>query len=221
MFKELIDIYLRKKKNVAERTGNVTSEAVVETEKVEFDINVSKGENKSMITVSDYITISDFVERMHEMNEDELSEQLVNAFLWNGRKQKVNKGTYYVIEHNGYLYNVFLGEESVGIDERIKVGEETHERIISLGYDGNYDYTNFKHDKFGSTFYTMYYSKKGFPIPALELSREVAYEEISAVLSNIELVPGIDAIVDVNRFRTSILDNMVPSGDEICTLNKK
>lgn len=210
MFKELIDKFFRKKKYVEERTKVIFPETDEVEEKIEFDINVSKAENIFMITVSDYITISDFVERMHVMNEDEVSEQLANAFLWNSGKQMVNKGTYYVIMHNGYLYNVFFGEECMGIDERIKVGENTHERIISLGHNGDYSYTSFKHDKVGSTFYTMYYSKKGFPIPSLELSKEEAYQEISEVLSNIELVPGIEGIVDINQFRNTILDDLGP-----------
>ncbi len=215
MFKELINKYLRKKKYVEERTRVVVPEPVIEEEKVEFDINVSKDENIFMITVSHYITISDFVERMHEIDADDLSEQLGNALLWNGSLQKVNKGTYYVIIHNGYLYNVFLGEDNIGIDERIKVGENTHEKIISLKHDGDYNYTSFKHDKVGSTFYTMYYSKSGFPIPILELTREEAYQEISEVLSNIELVPGIEEVVDVNQFRNAVLDDLVPSGSEL------
>lgn len=206
MLKELIDKYFRKKKKLEDKGVQVIDD------KQKFDISISRSKNIFTIEVSDYISIIDYVDRMKEIDQFNLLDLLGNALLWNGSKQKVNKGCYYVIMHDGYLYNLFIGEDSMGIDERVKVGENTHERIVSLKDEGDYNFTSFKHDKVGSTFYTMYYSKKGFPIPALELSRDAAYQEISEVLSNVELVPGIEDILDISKFRTDILDDLVPNG---------
>lgn len=208
MFKELIDKYLRRKKVVEEKIQPVEEKQV-------FDISISRCNNVFMVDVSDYVTIGDYVERMHEIDNYNLLDLIGNAVLWNSKRQRVNKGTYYVIMHDGYLYNILLGEEETIIDERIKVDDHTVEKHIDLHKNGDYNFTHFKHDKVGSTYYTMYYSKKGFPIKNFELSKEDAYELISDLLSRFELVPSSDNILDVNMFRDNVLDDLVPKSDGV------
>lgn len=208
MFKELIDKYLRRKKVVEEKIQPVE-------EKQLFDISISRCNNVFIVDVSDYVTIGDYVERMHEIDNYNLLDLIGNAVLWNSKRQRVNKGTYYVIMHDGYLYNILLGEEETIIDERIKVDDHTVEKHIDLHKNGDYNFTHFKHDKVGSTYYTMYYSKKGFPIKNFELSKEDAYELISDLLSRFELVPSSDNILDVNMFRDNVLDDLVPKSDGV------
>lgn len=205
MLRELIEKYLKKKKRVQE----VSTQPV--EEKQEFDINISRCNNIYMIDVSDYITIGDYVERMHEIDKYNLLELLGNAVLWNGRRQKVNKGSYFVIMHDGYLYNILLGDEETIIDERVKVDDHTVEKHITLHNDGDYNYTHFKHDKVGSTYYTMYYSKDGFPIKNFELTKEAAYDGIDGLLNRFELIPGSSDILDTNIFRKKVLDDLMPS----------
>lgn len=208
MLKELIDKYLRRKKVVEEKIQPVEEKQV-------FDISISRCNNVFIVDVSDYVTIGDYVERMHEIDNYNLLDLIGNAILWNSKRQRVNKGTYYVIMHDGYLYNILLGEEETIIDERIKVDDHTVEKHIDLHKNGDYNFTHFKHDKVGSTYYTMYYSKKGFPIKNFELSKEDAYELISDLLSRFELVPSSDNILDVNMFRDNVLDDLVPKSDGV------
>lgn len=208
MLKELIDKYLRRKKVVEEKIQPVEEKQV-------FDISISRCNNVFMVDVSDYVTIGDYVERMHEIDNCNLLDLIGNAVLWNSKRQRVNKGTYYVIMHDGYLYNILLGEEETIIDERIKVDDHTVEKHIDLHKNGDYNFTHFKHDKVGSTYYTMYYSKKGFPIKNFELSKEDAYKLISDLLSRFELVPSSDNILDVNMFRENVLDDLVPKSDGV------
>ena len=208
MFKELIDKYLRRKKVVEEKIQPVEEKQV-------FDISISRCNNVFIVDVSDYVTIGDYVERMHEIDNCNLLDLIGNAVLWNSKRQRVNKGTYYVIMHDGYLYNILLGEEETIIDERIKVDDHTVEKHIDLHKNGDYNFTHFKHDKVGSTYYTMYYSKKGFPIKNFELSKEDAYKLISDLLSRFELVPSSDNILDVNMFRENVLDDLVPKSDGV------
>ena len=208
MLKELIDKYLRRKKVVEEKIQPVEEKQV-------FDISISRCNNVFIVDVSDYVTIGDYVERMHEIDNYNLLDLIGNAILWNSKRQRVNKGTYYVIMHDGYLYNILLGEEETIIDERIKVDDHTVEKHVNLHINGEYNYTHFKHDKVGSTYYTMYYSKKGFPIKNFELSKEDAYELISDLLSRFELVPSSDNILDVNMFRDNVLDDLVPKSDGV------
>ena len=205
MLRVLIEKYLKKKK----RVQKVSTQPV--EEKQEFDINISRCNNIYMVDVSDYITIGDYVERMHEMDKYNLLELLGNAVLWNGRRQKVNKGSYFVIMHDGYLYNILLGDEETIIDERVKVDDHTVEKHITLHNDGDYNYTHFKHDKVGSTYYTMYYSKDGFPIKNFELTKEAAHDGISGLLSRFELIPGSNDILDIDMFRKNVLDDLIPS----------
>ena len=205
MLRVLIEKYLKKKKRVQE----VSTQPV--EEKQEFDINISRCNNIYMVDVSDYITIGDYVERMHEIDKYNLLELLGNAVLWNGRRQKVNKGSYFVIMHDGYLYNILLGDEETIIDERVKVDDHTVEKHITLHNDGDYNYTHFKHDKVGSTYYTMYYSKDGFPIKNFELTKEAAHDGISGLLSRFELIPGSNVILDIVMFRKNVLDDLIPS----------
>lgn len=204
MLKEFIEKYLRRKKEVKQEVIQPVEE------KKEFDISISRSNNIFMVEVSDYISIIDYVERMKDIDHFNLLDLICNAVIWNGKRQQVNKGTYYVTINDGYLYNVFIGEDEIAIDERVKVDDHTEQRHISLHSD-DYNYSSFRHDKVGSTYYTMYYSKKGFPIKNFELSEEDAYEEINGVLSNIELIPGICDIVDVKQFRTKVLEDLVPS----------
>lgn len=208
MFKELIDKYLRRKKVVEEKIQPIEEKQV-------FDVSISRCNNVFIVDVSDYVTIGDYVERMREIDNYNLLDLIGNAVLWNSKRQRVNKGTYYVIMHDGYLYNILLGEEETIIDERIKVDDHTVEKHIDLHKNGDYNFTHFKHDKVGSTYYTMYYSKKGFPIKNFELSKEDAYELISDLLSRFELVPSSDNILDVNMFRDNVLDDLVPKSDGV------
>lgn len=208
MLKELIDKYLRRKKVVEEKIQPVEEKQV-------FDISISRCNNVFIVDVSDYVTIGDYVERMHEIDNYNLLDLIGNAVLWNSKRQRVNKGTYYVIMHDGYLYNILLGEEETIIDERVKVDDHTVEKHIDLHKNGDYNFTHFKHDKVGSTYYTMYYSKKGFPIKNFELSKEDAYKLISDLLSRFELVPSSDNILDVNMFRENVLDDLVPKSDGV------
>ena len=205
MFKELIAKYSKRKKGVEMLT--IQS---VEDEKL-FDINITRYDNLFKVEVSDYISIIDYVERMKEIDQFNLLDLICNGVLWNSKSQQVNKGTYYVVINDGFLYNVFVGENKIIIDERVKVGDHTEQRHIISHENGDYNYTHFKHDEIGSTYYTMYYSNKGFPIKAFELSKEDAYSGVQELLSNIELIPNMDSIIDVNRLRDKILEDLIPS----------
>ena len=63
----------------------------------------------------------------------------------------------------------------------------------------------------GSTYYTMYYSKDGFPIKNFELTKEAAHDGISGLLSRFELIPGSNDILDIDMFRKNVLDDLIPS----------
>lgn len=69
--------------------------------------------------ISDYITITDYVERMRQIDNLGLEKMVFNHVLWNSNKQKVNKGTYYVINTLNGIYNILINDELLIINERI------------------------------------------------------------------------------------------------------
>ena len=177
-----------------------------------------KNNNIYKIEISDYISIIDFVDKRNSSDEYKVLDLLCNGVLWNGRKQKVNKGTYYVINASNRLYNILFTDEIIDIDERIELelDEQTQkeniiqERIITFnGNKDEYHYFSAKHDKTEGTYYTKYYSKdKTYSLGRLELTEEEAYEEIDSVISNLEAINGITNILDIELLKEHILKDL-------------
>ena len=65
------------------------------------DILISRQENYDKVTVADYYTINEYIEKMKEIDKWNIEEQLNTSVVWNSERQKVNKGTYYVFGKNG------------------------------------------------------------------------------------------------------------------------
>ncbi len=184
----------------------------------EIDIKVSKQGNISKIEISDYISITEFVDKMNSGDEYRILDLLCNGVLWNSRKQKVNKGIYYVINSSNYLYNILFTDETIEIDERIRIqlDEQTQkdniiqERIITFKFNKDeYNYFSAKHDKTGDTYYTRYYSKdEEKKFGKLELTKEEAFEEIKSVIYNLENIKGIETILDIELLKEHILNDL-------------
>ena len=199
VFKQLIYRLNLKKKQL--KSSTVYDE--VQSEKTNVNIVVSKDDNVIKMEISDYISISDYIEKVKFHG---ILEKISNTVLWNGSKQLVNKGIYYIITHNSRLYNIWINGQELRIDERTKVNEVIEEKIIF--YNNNthdYRYTSFKHEQDGNTFFTKYYYKGGTPI--LELSRDEAYNDIYSIIGNLETIKDIENIISVDLLRRHILDD--------------
>lgn len=208
---ELINKLKKMKKQLLEQ--KITNEPTIqEPQEPEVDIVIMQINNFYKIEISDYISIGDYENKMKLndlINGYDLYHSVSISVLWNGREQKVNKGIYYVIKENNSLYNIRIGEHELKIDERIKIDDITKERIIYFDtYNKKYQFTSFKHNKFGSTFYTKYYHTNGFKAGNLELSPEETYDEVNSVLANLEMINGIENIIDINLFRNNVLDDL-------------
>lgn len=218
MFKKLIDKLKIKKEQLQEYATNIED---VENKPVEeqndFEIIISSENNISKIVISDYISMSDYIEKMKSSEEFQVLEHICNCVLWNSSQQKVNKGTYYVISNANRLYNIFFTDKKLEIDERTKVeldeqtGQEIiEEKVITFYPQTNeYHYYGAKHDKTGDTFYTRYYNKnRSFSMGTLDLSTEETYAEISSVIYNLERLEGIESIIDIEQLKNQILDDL-------------
>ena len=218
MFKELIDKLKAKKKQLQNyRIENNTMEAKrVEQNKSHITISV---QNKIFkIEINDYISMEDYEKIMKSSEEYHILELLCNCVLWNSNKQRVNKGTYYVIIVDNRIYNILFTGDKIKIDERTKIqldeqtqkGNITQERAITLNINKNeYRYYSAKHDKTGNTFYIKFYNKNRlYSLGKLDLNKEEAYEEINSVIHNLENIEGIKNILNIPFLKTNILEDL-------------
>lgn len=219
MFRELINQLKTKKKELQNyATTNETTESKPIEKQSDFEITISNENNIFKIEISDYISIGDYVKKMESNDEFHILNLLCNCVIWNGRKQKINKGTYYVISIGNRLYNILFTDEELMIDERTKIefDEQTQkeniieERVISLNINKNeYHYFEAKHDKIGDTFYTRYYNKNRlFSMGILDLSLQETYDEISSVIYNLESINAIENIIDIDFLKKQVLEDL-------------
>lgn len=218
MFKELIDKLRAKKRQLQNyRIENNTIETrMIEQNKSPITISV---QNKiSKIEINDYISMEDYEKLMKSSEEYHILELLCNCVLWNSNKQRVNKGTYYVIIVDNRIYNILFTSDKIKIDERTKIqldeqtqkGIITQERAITLNINKKeYRYYSAKHDKTGNTFYIKYYNKNRlYSLGTLDLNKEEAYEEINSVIHNLENIEGIKNILDIPFLKANILEDL-------------
>jgi len=219
MLRELIDKLKSKKQQLQkhEASNDVIETKQIEEEK-EIDIKVSKQGNIYKIEISDYISIIDFVDKKNSSDEYKVLDLLCNYVLWNGSKQKVNKGIYYVINTSNCLYNILFTDDTIDIEERIKIelDEQTQkeniiqDRAITFKFNkGQYNYFSAKHESNGNTYYTKYYNKnRAFKFGNLELTEEETYEEVKSVICNLENIKEIGTILDVEILKDNILEDL-------------
>lgn len=219
MLKELIDKLKAKKQQLNKLdTHNKNIENKVNEKEKLFDITITKQDNIYKLEISDFISAIDYMDRMKKIDEYGLLNILGNSVLWNSNKQKINKGTYFIIQTDNELYNILITNENIEIDERIKkeldeeTGKEsiTAEKNLALNInDCEYRYCSFRHDKTGSTYHTRYYNKnRAYSLGALDLSIEESFEEINILINNLEKIEGIKNIIDINLIKKYVLDDI-------------
>lgn len=196
MFERLIN-KLKSKKYQLQKT-NISNDTP-EEQKPSFDILLSQQDKFFKMEISDYISLVDFTERMKEIDTFGIESMISNSVIWNSGKQRVNKGTYYIIVVDNRLYNILISEDGLIIVERTRIDQITEERIIRLE-NNEYWCTFFKHDATGNTFYTRYYNTCGFSLGALNLTTEETIETFKPVIDNLKSISGIENIIDLNVF---------------------
>jgi len=215
MIKDLI-YRLKKRKD---KLTNISSNNEILNEKSNFDINITNENEFLKIEISDCVLLLDFDDKVKSSEEYNVLDLLCNSVLWNSKKQKVNKGTYYVIKVDNRLYNFLFTDEELVIDERInkELDEETgkenivQESVIRFNINKNkYHYYNAKHESNGNTYYTKYYNKfREYSLGTLDLSEEEAYEKIKNIISNLEEITEINKIINIDLLKKYILDDII------------
>lgn len=220
MIREIINKLNRKKQQL---NNYQVENNVVEMKPIqkEIDIKISKQDNIYKIEISDYISIIDFINKKNSNDEFKILDLLCNYVLWNGRKQKVNKGIYYIIKLDNCIYNILFTDGIIDIDERIQkeIDEQTQkenitqERVITFDINKDeYHYFSAKHESDGNTYYTKFYDKdERNSFGSLDLIKEEAYEEMESVISNLESIIGIENIIDIQFLKENILKDLSTS----------
>lgn len=205
MIKELIGNLISKKKKLHDITVN--NDAI--EEKPIFNIDITKENNIFKIKVSDYISITDYTERMKLVDSYNLVNLISNSVLWNSNKRLINKGIYYILMSNDKLYNILICGDELTIDERIKKDAVTEERIINFNKSNNdYKYCSSKNDKTGSNCYLKFYSKNDDVAEGLRLSHDETFKDIYSIISNLEKIQEIYNIFDIYILKDYVLKDL-------------
>lgn len=164
----------------------------------DIDILISRQEDYDKVMVADYYTINQYVEKMREIDQYGIENMLNNSVVWNSGKQRVNKGNYFVFRHNNNLYNILVNDEQIRIDERIPIGEETLNRVITFYSNQEYQYFRCIHDKNGSSRACRYY-KPNDDSPMHELPKEEFLQDFNSTMNSLKTFKAIDEIVDMAK----------------------
>lgn len=229
MLKELIDKLKRRKEKIETLTSQ--KEDIIKEkdtfEETKNNINITQEGNIYKIEFSDYISFEDF-DKLIKLNTDyNILDLICLTVSWNSNEKKANKGIYYVISFDNYLYNIFINNNKVIIDERKKIDFDeivqkeniTRERVITYYFNENtYHYYCAKHDSNRDTYSSKYYNKnRKYSMGALDLSDDEAYKEISSVISNLENIEDIENIIDLDLLKNCVLNDI---GEDSIQLKK-
>ena len=169
--------------------------------------------------LSNDLTMEEYAEIVCAVDQYAITDMISNSLLWDNKKQKINKGSYYVLSANGILYNVYVDEFDVVIDVRTKEGNITAESVINYNLINNkYSLHTFENDEKGSTSNVRYYENSGIRMIANKISRDEAYKIINDILINLVGL-NIDRL-DMDSIKDSILTDMNNSRSHIKALKK-
>jgi len=169
-----------------------------------INIIISNEKNYTKIIINNYITFSEYKNQIGELD-------LINGnVLLNGKLQKVNKGTFYIISIDNKKYTILINNNELRIDEIAEKENITEEKILILNIiDNDYNYTIIKSEKNNHKTYRRYYSKNGFVINigTSELTRKEALEGINALIDNIEKSEILTQIIDINLLKEVMMND--------------
>lgn len=210
MIRDFIDDLKRKRQRLVEFGS---SKDFYEDEKQGVDIIIDKHKNFFRMQISDYVNICEYSNKTDKEDIYGMSKKISMSVLWNSGKQKINKGTFFVFVDGDAIYNFWVNGNEIRIDERIKLEEESQERILRFNLDTNeYGFTFFKHDIFGSTFYTKYYHSKGIDMGKLAFSKKEFADEVKLFLERISSVENVFEIIKLRLISERLFNDLGPDG---------
>ena len=198
-------------KDIVDEKTSTTETAL----KKDINIVVSEQNNIHKIEISDFISLWDYEEIKNSSSKYKALDKLCSFVLWNSSRQKVNKGTYYIINKDNILYNILFTDKEIIIDERTTKELDDYERYVifsSLGVEQNGENRYFIQDRcleFNPSENMKYYSKdKKSTLETSRLKDDDAYDEINSIISNLEEIDEVKTILDINLLKDHILNGI-------------
>lgn len=201
-------IIKKQQEEVVEETYRVAPP--FEEEEEEFTITTSKEDNIFKVEISNYIQIMNYEKIFKEDDPYNLYDSISNNILWNGKKQRVNKGIYFVIYENNRIYNILYQDATIKIDERTRY-ENGHTDEKILKYDPQkptYKYCILKHDETGSTYLTKFYDKEKIDMKFFRYPYEDANRDITDLIANLQTIPNMNRVVNINMLIDGVVKDM-------------
>lgn len=166
-------------------------------------IIVTEKDNVKLVSIGDYLSPAEFCAETKKVNCS--FKDLAFSVIWDTGLQMVNKGLIYIFAMNGTLYNVLVNDEKIIIDEKVKIGEETEEICFESNKDDDYYYLKqVKTNNIGSTYYSKHFYDGMDEFFGDELTAKEAYLILSSLVDNIDVVDGIENIIDKNKLKTTL-----------------
>lgn len=163
----------------------------ISASKDKLDMHISKDNQLIELYISDYISYSEFTDRLDEIDVLGVGNLIPTCVLWNQEYMKVNKGHYFLASKNLKNYTVFINEELVIIDEFSYEEHYNKEKIIKVELQtGKYYYTFFKHDSFGSTYIEKIFSSDD----DLSNYEDALDPDIDLLISNTKNIMQLDLV---------------------------
>lgn len=214
MLKEILiklkQLIQKKQTPLLEEQDSFPINPAFEEEEEEFTLTTSKEDNIYKVEISDYIKIMNYVKRFKENDPYNLYDSISNNILWNSDKQRANKGTYFVIYEENRLYNILFQDDKIEIDERTRYENGyTDEKILKYYPETKmYKYCILKHDAHGSTYLVKFYDKKEIETKFFRYPYEDAYKDITDLMANLQTIPNIDRVLNINMFLEDVVRDM-------------
>lgn len=225
----MLGLFRRKNKTINEKKEQpVACGFVEESDKLiveDNDVEISLiGENGFYkLEISDYISLNNHkLDNVISSNGDVkaiFDELPARIFV---DDMRVNKGIFYFIIFDNKTYVIYMCDNTLRINEFIKkdIDLEYNKKNVEferiLIYDketDQHDFTIYRHDECRSSYYCKTYNNyKELPNYVLEffnweLSKKDAFREINDLISNLENIPKIENIIDINFLKKLFKDS--------------
>ena len=173
-------------------------------------VTVTKEGDIYEAVLSDNVPIMKYEELKDECENGSALNNLHNGLLWDSGADVCKKGTYHIIDLGDIVYNFTNHSNKVVVDERIVRDGITYETYLELTLsNSHYTISMLEHTADGNTISTRYYdSVKMYGIEGLELSAKEAFDATNATLENLNNIDGVTNYLDLELFRSRILEDL-------------
>ena len=192
--------FLNKKNDVSTTSNdNIKNEPIIR----DIEINVSKHNNFVIFEIMQDCNLKEFMKAREKYAIYDIEKDISNNTLFDGSFDKINRKQIYIIKQSNYLYNIYINESAIHINERITYEEKdffVDERIIHINKLNNtYKISRMKHDKSRSTFYVKFFSSDKPKEQFFNLGQSEALKISLEIIENLAKIISIEKIINLEH----------------------